>query len=102
MTKRKQTKAKKRLIFTISDKSMERVFKKMLSEFIMAVAIKEDDQTKRHIFYPIRSLNVNDNTITYVDGDETKTIEIEKVISIDIKTQTPTFIVTRKGSFNVG
>lgn len=74
----------------------------MLSEFIMAVAIKEDDQTKRHIFYPIRSLNVNDNTITYVDGDETKTIEIEKVISIDIKTQTPTFIVTRKGSFNVG
>jgi len=97
MKTKKTKKGNHRLIFTVSGKSMERMFKRMLKELNMNVLIKKGGKVEHEIVYPITNINIKENKITFLDGEEEKTVSITNVVAINIKSNNPTMVITKKG-----
>lgn len=96
----KHTKIKKtssRLIFSISGKSATRIFKRMLKELNMNVMIRKGGEIEKDKTYPITNINIKNNTVSFLDGEEEKTVSIVNVVAINIKSNNPTMVVTKKG-----
>lgn len=97
ITRCKTKSTKNRLIFSISGKSAERIFKRMLKELNMNVLIKRGDKVEKEIVYPITNINIKKNTITFQNGDVEETVSIVNVVAINIKSTNPTMVITKKG-----